>query len=57
MKDRIIEAQERLDVEKLPAGWYVVDSSFHIGAGPFTKKSEAEKRITTASERIEFIAF
>lgn len=56
-KDALIEAEDRLGVDHLPAGWYVVDSSFQIGAGPFSKKEEAEKRIVTSSERAEFIDY
>ena len=50
MKDRIIEAQDRLGVDELPEGWYV-----DAQAVLCFEKSEAEKRIVTSSERVEYI--
>lgn len=55
IKDRIIDAIEARGVENLPVGWYVIDGSFHIGAGPFSTKKEAEMRIVSTDEKAAFI--
>lgn len=55
IKNLIIDAIETRGVQNLPMGWYVVDGSFHIGAGPFPTKDEAEKRIVSADEKAAFI--
>lgn len=55
IKDRIIAAIETRGVENLPAGWYVTDGSFHIGAGPFRTKAEAEEKIVSPDEKASFI--
>lgn len=57
IKDRIIAAIETRGLEsmRLPTGWYVTDGSFHIGAGPFKNKDEAEKRIVSLDEKATFI--
>lgn len=57
IKDRIIAAIEDRGIEsmRLPSGWYVVDGSFHIGAGPFSTEHEAEKRIVSKDEQAIFI--
>lgn len=55
IKDRVIAAMEIRGVENLPVGWYVIDGSFHIGAGPFSTKKEAEMRIVSTDEKVVFI--
>lgn len=55
IKDRIIDAIETRGVENLPAGWYVIDGSFHIEAGPFPTKAEAEEKIIFPDEKATFI--
>jgi hypothetical protein len=57
IKDRIIEAEDERGVEALPKGWYVVDGSFHIGAGPFLTQEKAEKKIVSLDETAAYIDY
>jgi len=56
IKDILIEAEDARGVDHLEPGWYVMDGSFRIGAGPFESRIEASKYITPG-ERAEYINY